>query len=219
MTATSPTGLRRRTTALVAIALAVGLVTLLAFGLAARSPDRTIDDGLAQGRAVRPPGFALPAFAFGRPGRVLAPLWRHASADGRVRLEELRGTPLVVNFWASWCDPCRAEAPRLQRVWTRYRSAGVLFIGLDEQDNAPDVRRFLSRFAIDYPTLKEAGDDTSRAWGTTGYPETFFVDRRGRVVSHVIGEISDAGLATGIRAAQSGRPTGSRRGGALGGRR
>ncbi len=210
---------RNRAIPLVASALAAALVALLTYGLVAQSPDTTIDDGLAQGRPVRPPSFELEAFARGRPGPRLALTWSRAAADGRVGLEELRGTPLAVNFWASWCDPCRSEAPRLQRAWRRYRGSGVLFVGLDEQDNAPDVRRFLSHFAIDYPTLKEAGDDTFRAWGLTGYPETFFIDRRGRVVSHVIGVISQAELANGVRAALSGRPAGSRRGGALGGRR
>ena len=195
------------------VALAVvGFIGLLVYGIAAQAPETTIDDALAAKRPVTAPAFDLDVLEGGRLGR-LAPVWGRAAADGRVKLSELRGTPLVLNFWASWCDPCREEAPLLQTGWESARPRGVLFIGLDIQDVREDARRFIRQFGQDYPHLRDPEKATGREYGITGIPETYFVSRSGRVVGHVIGVVNEQQLQAGIRAALAGRPIDARRGG------
>src|SRR5918997_3202791 len=119
----------RRALRAAGVLAAAAFVALLAYGLTTKATNSTIDDALSRGEAVAAPGFSLRALA---DGRDAGPAWQKAAADGEVELAELRGTPLVLNFWASWCDPCRAEAKLLERGWKQTR--GVLFLGLDQQD-------------------------------------------------------------------------------------
>jgi cytochrome c biogenesis protein CcmG, thiol:disulfide interchange protein DsbE len=191
------------------MALAVGFVALLVYGLTTSAPDRTIDDALSKGEAIAAPGFALAPLA----GRDAPAAWRAAARDGTVELRELHGRPLVVNFWASWCDPCRAEARVLEAGWREARADGVLFVGVDTQDNREDAGEFISEFGLTFPHVRAPGRETDRRWGVTGLPETYFVDARGRVVGHVIGTVDERSLAAGIAAARAGRPRAPGRGG------
>ncbi len=111
---------------------------------------------------------------------------------------------MVVNFWASWCDPCRKEAPLLEASWRSGRSDGVVFVGLNMQDARSDASRFLREFAVSYPNVREPDDATARAWGTAGLPETFFLSREGTVVAHVVGLIREPQMSAGLRAARTG---------------
>jgi cytochrome c biogenesis protein CcmG/thiol:disulfide interchange protein DsbE len=197
---------------LVALA-AAGFVGLLVYGVTAQAPDRTIDDALARDDGVDAPGFELDVLEHGRVPAPLASVVDRAARDGRIALAELRGTPVVLNFWASWCDPCRAEAPLLERGWRDAGRQGVLFLGLDMQDARDDARKFLREFSITYPNVREAGDETSRRYGMTGIPETFFISARGQVVGHVIGAITAGQLRGGVAAARSGRPAEATEGG------
>lgn len=120
---------------------------------------------------------------------------------------------MVLNFWASWCDPCQAEAPVLRRANQRWREQGVLFVGLDMQDIREDAREFLREFQLDFPQVRDPTNATARRWGVSGIPETFFISARGEVVGHVIGAISAQQLDAGARAAQQGRPLSATRGG------
>jgi len=189
-----------------------GFVALLVYGVLAQSPDRSIDDALVRQQAIDAPGFELDVLASGRPGRM-GDLWARAAGDGRVDLAELRGAPVVINFWASWCDPCRQEARVLQNSWETGRQEGVLFVGLNMQDIREDARDFLSEFRQDYPNVRDSTNATARRWGVTGLPETFFLNRQGKVVGHVIGTTSPQQLAEGVRAAISGRAQGADEGG------
>jgi cytochrome c biogenesis protein CcmG/thiol:disulfide interchange protein DsbE len=200
----------RRALRIAGILTAVAFVALLVYGLTSKATNSTIDDALSRGEAVAAPGFTLSRLA---DGREAGGAWSKAAADGDVSLRELRGTPLVLNFWASWCDPCRAEAKLLERTWKRHSGDGVLFLGLDAQDAREDARDFISQFGLTFPHVRDPGNGTQRAWGVTGLPETYFIAADGRVVGHVIGTVDEQQLAEGIAAAKAGNPVGAEDGG------
>jgi cytochrome c biogenesis protein CcmG/thiol:disulfide interchange protein DsbE len=103
----------------------------------------------------------------------------------------------VLNFWASWCSPCKAEAPRLNAA-AQTHSGTVIFMGIDVQDFESDARRFLERYKANYVSVRDGGDSTYGNYGLTGLPETYFLDRMGRVAEHAIGEVSPTELNVGI---------------------
>lgn len=196
------------------IAAVLLLLALLAYGLLTTGASTRIDQSLAEGESPPAPAFDLPVLERGAPPAPLARRTRRAMADGELALDELRGTPFVLNFWASWCIPCREEAPLLESGWRRLGPRGVLFIGLNMQDLTGDARGFLREFGVTYPTIRDQGDDVARDYGATGVPETYFVSSRGRVVGHVVGVVSEEQLAEGARAASAGQVTEAREGGA-----
>jgi cytochrome c biogenesis protein CcmG, thiol:disulfide interchange protein DsbE len=101
---------------------------------------------------------------------------------------ELVGAPaVVVNFWASWCVPCRQEAPDLEATWRQYRAQGVRFLGVNVQDSTDDALAFVKEFGITYPSVRNTNEEVYRAFGVRGVPETFFLDRRWRFVSFARG--------------------------------
>ena len=199
----------RRALRAAGVLAAAAFVALLAYGLTTKATNSTIDDALSRGEAVAAPGFSLTALS---DGRDAGPAWQRAAADGEVELAELRGTPLVLNFWASWCDPCRAEAKVLQQAWSE-QDGGALFVGLDAQDAREDARDFIDQFGLTFPHVRDPGNETQRAWGVTGLPETYFIGADGRVVGHVIGTVDAAQLREGVAAAKAGRPQGADQGG------
>jgi len=199
---------------LAALVLVTSFVGLLAYGLVSSGPDTTIDSRLSAGQAVDAPDFELPVLVRGRPGSLESRLGS-ALDDGSLSTAELRGMPVVLNFWASWCPPCRSEAPELERAWERARGQGILLLGLNMQDVTEDAERFVKDLGLTYPNVRDKSDAVARDWGVAALPETFFIDRRGRIVAHVIGAISERRLEEGIRAARAGRPAGTERGGDL----
>ena len=108
-------------------------------------------------------------------------------ADGRLRLSAEEGRRVVVvNFWASWCLPCKEEAGILEAAWQKWRDRGVLFIGVDAQDFQTDARRFIERYETTYPHVYDGRGSTLGRFGVTGFPETWFIDRRGMLVGERI---------------------------------
>jgi len=106
-----------------------------------------------------------------------------------------QGTPVVVNVWASWCGPCRVEAPLLQRASERYGER-VVFLGVDARDREADARGFLRRYAITYPNVVDDGDAITGLLGLRGFPTTYIFDRSGKVMASVVGGISEQVLAS-----------------------
>jgi cytochrome c biogenesis protein CcmG, thiol:disulfide interchange protein DsbE len=100
---------------------------------------------------------------------------------GQGSIEEHRGKWVLVNLWASWCPPCREEAPALERFYRRYRDRDTTVVGINVQDNGDDALAFLREHPSTYPQLRSVGDERSVAFGSTGVPENFLVDPRGRL--------------------------------------
>jgi cytochrome c biogenesis protein CcmG, thiol:disulfide interchange protein DsbE len=203
----------RRLLRFVSIGALVLFIALLAYGLTTKAPDTTIDRKLAANQSAPAPSFSLEVLERGVLPHRLRGITSSFS-DAKLSLGELRGTPVVLNFWASWCPPCREEAPVLQRAWAHWGAGGVLFLGLDMQDIRSDARDFLRSFGITYPTVRDPGKDVANRYGATGLPETYFISARGRVVGHVVGVVSSQQLVSGIGAARAGRPEGAHKGGA-----
>jgi cytochrome c biogenesis protein CcmG/thiol:disulfide interchange protein DsbE len=100
---------------------------------------------------------------------------------GQGSIAEYRGHWVLVNLWASWCVPCRQEAPVLDHFARRYRKDDVSVLGIDVQDNSDDALAFLREFEVEYPQLRSVGDERSSAFGSTGVPENFLVDPKGNL--------------------------------------
>jgi cytochrome c biogenesis protein CcmG/thiol:disulfide interchange protein DsbE len=105
---------------------------------------------------------------------------------GELTLSDLRGKVVLINFWASWCDPCRDEAPALERMWREYKDRGVVFIGVDYVDVESSARDYMAEFDITYPNGLDKGQRISRAYHIRGVPETFFIDKNGNIAPIMI---------------------------------
>lgn len=142
----------------------------------------------------------LRSFAATGPARPLPPAGSLVDADRRDFegiLVGLRGRPVVVNLWASWCGPCRVEAPLLQRA-ARHYGADVVFLGVDSKDQRGAARGFLRHYGITYPNLFDGDGSIRHALELRGFPTTYIFDRKGRLVASVVGGISEQTLAARV---------------------
>jgi cytochrome c biogenesis protein CcmG/thiol:disulfide interchange protein DsbE len=200
-----------------AVAIAAAFTGLLAYGVVAQNPTTTIDDNLAHGQSTPAPPFHLAVLQPGSLGPLLEPKLGANLTQRWLSLSELRGTPIVLNVWASWCVPCQQEAPTLERAWrAQARPRGVLFLGLDMQDATIDAHTFMRHYHVDYPNIRDHSNDVPLSYGVTGVPETFFISSQGRIVGHIIGVSTTAQLTAGIRAARNGNVQDTLQGGAQG---
>ncbi len=106
-----------------------------------------------------------------------------------IRLSALKGKPVVLNFWASWCTPCNEETPLLQATWQRYQDKGVVFIGIDYHDQQQVAQQFLQKYQVTYPNGPDASGSISVDYGVSNVPATVFVDRSGVVVRKILGPV------------------------------
>lgn len=120
------------------------------------------------------------------------PLFTAKRLDGRgsIALASFHGRPLVVNFFASWCSGCKTEARALERTWQRYRRAGLVVIGVDSTDATSDGRSFAARKGLTYPIVRDPNGVIATDYGTTGVPESFVLDRSGKLVAQIVGPVN-----------------------------
>lgn len=156
--------------ALLGAAAALPVIALLAFGLT-RDP-RSLDSPLP-GRAA--PDFVLPLMF----------------SEDSVRLAELRGNVIVLNFWASWCVPCLAEHPVLTQAATAYHDRGVRFLGVLYRDSPENADRWIQRLGgASYPSAEDDGSRTAIDYGLSGVPETFIIGRDGVIAHKHLGPVT-----------------------------
>ena len=181
----SATTIRR---AIIVFVPALAFIGLLAYGLVTSAPTEV------------GAGTELPEFELAR-----------LDEDGVLSGAELQGRPVVVNFWASWCIPCKEEAELLQQTYERYRAEGVIFLGVNIKDSNVDARAFIEEYDVTYPVVSDPNEDLARSLGVKGIPETFFFDAEGMLIGTaagqrqeqregavVLGPVSEESLTTNI---------------------
>src|SRR3954447_11354931 len=160
----------------IVIGVAACLVGLLTYGVVSQGTDTSIDSALQSGKRVPAPERQLP-----RLGK-----------NGLGSIADYKGKVVLVNFWASWCGPCTKELPTLEKTQQTMAPAGGTVLGINIRDNTEDALGFVKRFKLTYPILRDGSGDETDNWGVTGYPESYLVDRQGRVVAHSIGPVDRA---------------------------
>lgn len=153
----------------VIVAAAAGLLALLAFGVSHQGTNTSIDSALSRGLKPASPGarMALPVLG----------------SSGAQTLAAYRGKVVVLNVFASWCSPCQAEAQILDREQHTLNAHGGTVLGVTYKDNTDDAENFVHQERISYPVLRDVTGSFAQAWGVNGVPETFVIDRQGRVVA------------------------------------
>ena len=155
-----------------AAVVALAVIGLLAYGLATQTP--------IESRSA--PDFSLETYG----GETVA-------------LRDLRGQVVVLNFWASWCKPCREEASALERAWVRYAGSGVTFVGVNANDLDKNARAFIDEHGLTYVNGPDDHGRIARAYRVRAFPETFFIDQRGAVAKRHVGTISEEQLVRSIK--------------------
>lgn len=123
-----------------------------------------------------------------------APALPRLEGDGDGSLSEYRGRWVLVNFWASWCIPCRQEAPALEDFQRRHGDGRFTVLGIDSRDLSGDGRAFVDRYGLSYPQLRDGDGATAHDYGTTGVPENFLIDPKGRLRLHLVGPVTGENL-------------------------
>jgi cytochrome c biogenesis protein CcmG, thiol:disulfide interchange protein DsbE len=160
---------------IVAAIVGIGVVALLLYGVSHQAANRTLDEQVAQGHFPPVPDETRELPVLG--------------ASGRRALSSLRGKVVVLNFWSSWCTPCQAEAPMLEHAQSTLEHHDATVLGVTYQDASVDSERFAHEYHLTYPIVRDTTGEFARAFGTRQVPESFIIDRQGRIVSISRGEI------------------------------
>lgn len=135
------------------------------------------------------------------PARIgdLAPAFALADLDGNpLRLEDLRGRPVIINFWASWCGPCVEEFPLLRSAAAEHEGDGLAIVGIVFRDRSEAAREFRTRMGGTWPAVMDPGEGVAAQFGIIGPPDTFFIDRDGVIVGRQLGQLTSADLQRGL---------------------
>jgi len=146
---------------------AAALIGLLAYGLASKGVDDSIDQSVADGDPVAAPVSTLPRLG----------------GSGTGSLADYRGKPVLLNVWASWCDPCKEEMPLLEKAHKRMAAAGGTVLGVDVQDDQERALAFLKSKGVTFPSLRDRDREYVRRFGVNQYPESFLIDAEGKIVA------------------------------------
>ncbi len=160
------------------IACLAALVGLLAYGVASKQTDTSIDQAVASGKRIDAPLATLPVL-----GR-----------SGSASLADYRGKVVVMNFWASWCKPCIEELPLLERTQRVIAGRGGTVLGVNYKDVSTDALAFVHRFGLTYPSLRDRDGRLADRYASRAFPETFVIDRRGRIAARRRGPVDQRWL-------------------------
>ena len=161
-----------------ALVLVAGLFALLGWKVTHQSGGGELVNEASKGKQPVAPAFRL----------------QRLNGDGHLELASLRNKVVLVNFWATWCDPCKREIPRLEKAWQRYRGKDVVFVGVDAQDFDSSARRAIEKYGITYPIVYDGTGKALGRYGGLPLPRTFVIDRRGKIVGYQLGELDGADI-------------------------
>jgi cytochrome c biogenesis protein CcmG/thiol:disulfide interchange protein DsbE len=180
---------KRRLLPILASLAGACVIGLLIYGVTAQSANRTLDESVARGEHPPAPDAT----------RTLPILGGH----GESSLGSLKGKVVVLNFWASWCEPCQVEAPLLERYQQPLEHHGATVLGVTYLDASPDSLSFMHKYRLSYPSLRDNSGSFAHSYGTNQLPESFIVDREGHVVDVSRGEIKEPFMKRALALAES----------------
>jgi cytochrome c biogenesis protein CcmG/thiol:disulfide interchange protein DsbE len=176
----------RRSAVPFVVITAVALIGLLVYGVLSVGASTTLDDAVKRGDNPVAPDRSLPLLD-----------------GGQASIASFKGKPVVLNFWASWCDPCKDEAPEIEAAHRRLRRAGGTVLGVTVSDETSDSKAFMRKYGMTFPSVRDVDGELAEDFGTTGVPETFVIDRAGRISAISRGQIKkgflDAAVARVLR--------------------